>query len=583
MPNFEIPYDNLANYDFDSNKIEVDGGLAKLKESSLWNGLKVYLRMEEASWNGTPDEIQDSSGNGNHGKATGTTNTDARGKMGRCGVFNADGLVELPDLAFLDNAQKFTLAFWLDTNGSGRNMAFSKVIDNTHRVSVNVNYIEGGTYFVVRNGNSCYGKGNIPAAGWHFFVFVFDGTQAVNEERMKMYIDDAPQTLTFNEDVPASTGDLPAAQLGGYLGSDFMTAKMDEFAGWDRPLNVAEASELFNAGNGKIMEQYASDEPSIVKTGGFADAIYSWESFSESLGAGNEGSVGYQLSKNGTDWDYWDGNEWTVAGTNRNTAAEISANLASYLPLQDTIFVKAFLISDGTQAVELEENLIAYVQKLSYASEEVISGNGSDTEFELRQNFRNGTCKILYNGKVFYEYREVAPNKIKFDFAPSANDVIKISYYSESEGGKLNAVRYATPAQLKAFSRAENIGSEDEANLEQLIRESEAYIDDYCGFWEKYDEEQQYLFPRTEDEDLDENYPAVPRLITNATMLFAEKLFLDGNPQAGGSGSEIVEERIGDYSYKKSTVASGDVVPNKVKALLRGFRKLTGKINIKTE
>lgn len=578
MPTFKTSYDTPANYAYDPEKIEVVDGLAKLKGSSLWDGLKVYLRMEEASWDGTLDEILDHSGNGNHGKANGNTTTADIGKLGRCGDFDGTGAVDLPDMAFLNNTQQFSLAFWIDTNVSDRNMAFSKVIDNNNRISININHPDG-TYFVIRNGNSCYGMGDLPTSGWHFFVFVFDGTKATDSERMKIYLDGVELVLTFNDPVPDATPTTPAAQLGGYQSGDFMIALMDEFAGWDRPLGVTEVTELFNAGNGRIMQQYVNDEPSIEKISGDTDSIYSLQSFIESLGAGNEGLVAYQLSKNGTDWEYWDGNEWLAAGTNHNTADEVNTNLSTFNATLNKVFIKAFLVSDGTQAVELDEIQIEYVQKLSYASDEIISGDGSTTEFELRQNFRNGTCRITYNDRIFYEYREISPNKIKFDLAPSASDVIKISYYAETEAGRLNAVRYATPAQVKAISRAANISSADEGELEKLIREAEQSINGHCGFWEKNDSSQKLLFPRAEDSELDEEYSAIPQEITDATILIVEQLFLQGAPTLEGT---VSEEKIGDYSYKKTAVKT-ELIPERVKLTLRGFRKLTGKVNLKTE
>ena len=131
---------------------------------------------------------------------------------------------------------------------------------------------------------------------------------------------------------------------------------------------------------------------------------------------------------------------------------------------------------------------------------------------------------------------------------------------------------YITPAQVKEKSRVAGIASESNENLEKLILEAEPLIDSHCGFWEKADEEQVRLFPRFNEE-------AIPQEVTDATLVIVEQLFLQGSPTLEG---EVTEERIGDYSYKK-TAAKTDLVPEKARLLLRGFRKLTGKVNIKTE
>ena len=131
---------------------------------------------------------------------------------------------------------------------------------------------------------------------------------------------------------------------------------------------------------------------------------------------------------------------------------------------------------------------------------------------------------------------------------------------------------YITPAQIKEKSRVADISAESDENLEKLIIEAESVIDSYCGFWEKADEDQTRLFPRLDEE-------TIPQEVTEATLVLVEQLFLQGAPTLEG---EVTEERIGDYSYKKAAVST-ELIPEKAKFLLRGFRKLTGKVNIKTE
>ena len=216
---------------------------------------------------------------------------------------------------------------------------------------------------------------------------------------------------------------------------------------------------------------------------------------------------------------------------------------------------------------------------MPYIQNENIIGDGNQTEFTLGQNFRNGTCRIEYNGRLFYEYREVTPNKLKFDFAPLAEDAVKVSYYTANDGGRLNAVRYLTPKQYLELSDSNNENPPTDEETEKKIREAEMFIDSFCGFWEKADETQQLLFPRVVDIDTDEKYPVIPKEITKATALFID-MILNGD---GGGNEEIVEESIGNYSYKKSTNSQTETIDDKllpIKVMLKGFRKLTGKMNI---
>jgi hypothetical protein len=131
---------------------------------------------------------------------------------------------------------------------------------------------------------------------------------------------------------------------------------------------------------------------------------------------------------------------------------------------------------------------------------------------------------------------------------------------------------YITAAEVKAKSRVEGIAAESDENLEKLIEEAEDIVDAHCGFWEKAIDMQTRLFPRLDDD-------GIPKEVSQATLAMVEQLYLIGAPQLS---SEATEERIGDYSYKK-TASAPELIPKKAKFLLRGFRKLTGKINLKTE
>ncbi len=86
--------------------------------------------------------------------------------------------------------------------------------------------------------------------------------------------------------------------------------------------------------------------------------------FGETLGPENQGIVTYQLSPDGENWYYHDGSQWGKATTDReaNTAAEINASIGGYAGKMGpgTLYIKAFLVSDGTQRVQLESIVVRY-------------------------------------------------------------------------------------------------------------------------------------------------------------------------------------------------------------------------------
>jgi len=110
---------------------------------------------------------------------------------------------------------------------------------------------------------------------------------------------------------------------------------------------------------------YPTDNPTVVNVSP-ALGFTGLSSFSETLGAGNQGSVKYQISNNGANWYYWNGSNWVAATAgydHSNTATEVNTNCAQF---DDDVgggdfYFKAFLHSDGTQAVELDEVTLGYV------------------------------------------------------------------------------------------------------------------------------------------------------------------------------------------------------------------------------
>jgi hypothetical protein len=83
-------------------------------KKSLSDGLVGYWKMDEASWNGTADEVVDSSGSGNDGVRAGDATT-AAGKFGNGGTFDGTGdYVDANDYNF--TSSDFTLSLWFKLN-----------------------------------------------------------------------------------------------------------------------------------------------------------------------------------------------------------------------------------------------------------------------------------------------------------------------------------------------------------------------------------------------------------------------------------------------------------------------------------
>jgi len=111
-------------------------------------------------------------------------------------------------------------------------------------------------YFWVKNGGS--GDSSyvsnfsslVNVDEWHMLTVVYDGTQAVNNDRMKIFLDgDSTNIITnFGASIATSTGNTDQTlELGEWAGN-YYEGNLDEFAIWDSALTTSQISSLYNNG-----------------------------------------------------------------------------------------------------------------------------------------------------------------------------------------------------------------------------------------------------------------------------------------------------------------------------------------------
>ncbi|MFA6131510.1 MAG: DUF2341 domain-containing protein [Patescibacteria group bacterium] len=130
------------------------------------------------------------------------------------------------------------------------------------------------------------------------------------------------------------------------------------------------------------IRKYAATEPTVVPGG--VESVASFDEISVApstagthpiynelygLGATTgtvEGSIGYTVSNNGTNWYYHNGSAWVAVTTETsqyNTLAQVDAYLYDFTSEigDGEFYFKAFLISDTTQEVELNSLTLTYI------------------------------------------------------------------------------------------------------------------------------------------------------------------------------------------------------------------------------
>ena len=232
----------------------------------------VSLKMQDPAWTGTAGEVRDSSGNGLHGTAYGTTTV---------GQFDGDDdYVDLGTIDVLAAAQNFSaeIRFKRTIDNAGDALATNHGTNNVllaHASSLVSDHLEIGTegpnieIFIRYSTNWLF---DVVDAGivdnrWYHLVLTYDINDA-NE--LKLYLDgvlikqwDACEgELTFSSDAPYSIGmSRPDGTANNYWG-DF-AGRIQEVTLYNRTLAAAEITSYAAGGN---IPTFYSDSPLLPDT-----------------------------------------------------------------------------------------------------------------------------------------------------------------------------------------------------------------------------------------------------------------------------------------------------------------------------
>jgi len=198
----------------------------------------AILHMDEASWNGTADEVADSTGNGNDGTATNGVTTVAGGKFGRAGNFDAvDDYINVPHDSSINPSGAISVALWAKSNNAtwNTNNALASKRDAYMLAPVNATkqvrfYIYTTTWYYTSYTTTA------DITQWHHYAGTYDGAN------IKLYIDGSlvastPLTGAINTD----TGPLTIGRDDGQ--SAYFYGQIDEVAIYNRALSGTEVTE----------------------------------------------------------------------------------------------------------------------------------------------------------------------------------------------------------------------------------------------------------------------------------------------------------------------------------------------------
>ncbi len=355
-------YNIPGDYTFDSAKIDVSGGIVSLKED-LTN---VYARYHLNSID-TGNSVEDTSGNSRDGVAINSPSVVA-GKLNNCFYFNGNNYVNCGDIANFERTDSFSLECWFKTS-SGLQSLIARIGSTPPYQGWKLDIGNTGVvrfYLINSSVNliSVYVNQNYSDNVWHHCVITYDGSSSALG--IHIYMDEIDKGLTINSN--SLTGTIQTSYICSISsmngGIYYFNGLIDEVLIYDKELTQEEVTYKYNSGTGREKEKYYSDKPTIEPTDLFDPVtVSSWDSFLETLGGGNQGSIGYNLYKvDKANKYYWNGSAWVTGGSesNYNSVSVINTNISAFDVTPDKIGFIAYLISDGDQIIELDENQITY-------------------------------------------------------------------------------------------------------------------------------------------------------------------------------------------------------------------------------
>jgi len=236
-----------------------------IQETVTNTGLAGYWKMNEFLWNGTTDEVVDSSGNDNHGMANKNgAKVTTNGILENAGDFDGENdCVLVPDSSTLDISSSITLNAWIFSEGIGvgtdsnwAGMIVAKHYTNNNRsYDLHLHYYTSGNKirfeFYDPSNNQYYLESNsvIENQKWYHVAATYNYTSGA----AKIYVNgELDNSATFSSYTLMQTS-IPVS-IGCYLNSTdgsslrtFFSGLIDGVAIYNRALSVGEIETIYKS------------------------------------------------------------------------------------------------------------------------------------------------------------------------------------------------------------------------------------------------------------------------------------------------------------------------------------------------
>jgi len=382
-----VPFTIPSDYTYDNSKIEVTGGVARLKSTSIatydwtfttpsdytYNASLIEVTGSVAKLKGIPitpyawwhlneaagANIADSSGNGRNGTTVGSPSWVAA-KLNNGLQTTGTQYGNMGDIASFERTIPFSVEMWIKTASTGT--LIGRRENSAPYRGWDIMFSGGNLYFyfantTVSNMISVYTTFALGDNAWHHVVVTYDGSS--NASGVNIYIDGALKSKTTQYNTLSATAITTTyLHLGARAGANYLNGTYDEVVIYSTAISAANVTERYNSGTGTetMIGSYSLTNPPIYPNTGYV--FVNPSNFVETATKPSGSAIKYHCSSdNGITWKYWNGSAWVVTDnsyTQANITSDIATNINSLAP-SGTFNFRALLHSDtGIVTPELD-------------------------------------------------------------------------------------------------------------------------------------------------------------------------------------------------------------------------------------
>ena len=167
-----------------------------------------------------------------------------------------DDFINAGRMSFLNGLSALSVSTWINAEQVSTNKGiFSIFIDTNNQLYfkfTNHNKLFGavessGDNVIISSDSAVLTSSNVNQ--WHHIVFVYDGSQASNDNRIKFYFNGSLVASTITNTVASTTGDFSSTDVHiGKHRTEEWNGKKCDVAIWDTVLNANTVASIYNSG-----------------------------------------------------------------------------------------------------------------------------------------------------------------------------------------------------------------------------------------------------------------------------------------------------------------------------------------------